>query len=224
MSERQLLDLLAKDAPVAGPDLADNVIRRARDSRRNRWSIGGACAAVVMIAAVPLVVNLNRYSPTDRTGSPGASSRPTPAPPSASEVAPAYAAAIRYLAQQLDPGKHWRVLFVLDHTCEIGASPTGPCDSQPISAQAQRDLAAALQSYAPVRFVSDRAKIRDKNLTVIDDGLAVTVGTLHLSATAGRVAVAVQCGGLCGLGQTLVLAKERGIWTVTGQTGVSWIS
>jgi hypothetical protein len=228
MSEHRLLELLAEDAPVARPRLADGVIGRARHDRVRRWAVSGACAAVVVIAAIPLAVAVNRSPHSAHRTSPGGrvtntetSSAHAPAP---SSEALAYAAGVKYLTRELVPGRQWKVVYLLEHTCSDVISQSGSCDPRPIPAGLRHDLAIALRPYAPVRFVSDDAKIRDKQLQVINGGVAVTLGRIELNGETGRLPLAVQCGGLCGLGETLVLAKRAGVWTVTGSTGPSWIS
>lgn len=226
MSERQMFDLLAQDAPAPRANLADEVIDQARQNRVRRWAVSGACAAVALIAAVPLTLALNHSpQPTHRTAAAGgAGTHPRTADATPSDEAQAYAAGVKYLTQQLEPGKHWRVLYILEHTCSNTVSPTATCEPGPIPAELRRDLAAALQPYAPVQFVSDHANIRGKDLQVINDGVAITLGRIELHGGTARLPLEVQCGGLCGMGQTLLLAKTHGIWTVTGSTGPTWIS
>ncbi|MFN2517787.1 MAG: hypothetical protein ABR604_01915 [Jatrophihabitantaceae bacterium] len=220
MSERRLLDLFAQGAPSAGPRLADDVMERAQRRRRRRWAVSGACAAVALVAAIPLAVAMSRSPRAAGHVPAGAASTPaTEVGKAPSDGAQVYAAGIRYLAQRLAPGSHWRVLFILDHTCANASALSGPCGAQPISAELQHDLAVALQPYARVQFVSDHAKIRDSNLTVVHDGVAVMLGRVRYVDNGAQVPVGVQCGGLCGLGETLVLKKNNGAWTVTGQTG-----
>jgi hypothetical protein len=223
MSERQLLDLLAQDAPIARPGLADEVIDRARHNRLRRWAVSGACAAVALIAAVPLAVALNRTPhPAHRTSTGGGiTNTQAPAP---SDEARAYAAGVTYLTERLVPGQRWPVLYIVEHTCANTVTQSEACQPQPIPAEVQRDLATALRSYAPVHFVSGDAKIRDKNLQVINGGVAVTLGRIKLNIDTAQLPLAVQCGGLCGMGETLLLAKQGGVWTVTGSTGPAWIS
>lgn len=229
MSEPQLSDLLAQDAPFGGANLAQDVIDRAGKHRRRRRAMAGACASVALIAAVPLAVALNRSPHSGPRAVAGANqARPavtSPAPISAaSDVALVYAAGIKYLAGQLVPGKHWRTLYVIDRVCVNGISPDQACGAQALPADVRHDLAAALHSFAPVRFVSKDAKIRGKDLQVTNEGVAVTLGRIQLDGGAARLPLAVQCGGLCGMGETLLLRKSNGIWTVTGQTGPAWIS
>lgn len=116
------------------------------------------------------------------------------------------------------------MLYVLEHTCANPITPTPSCGPRPIPAALRRDLATVLRPYAPVQFVRESAKIRDKNLQVINDGVAVTLGRIALSGATARLPLSVQCGGLCGMGETLLLAKQSGIWVVIGSTGPSWIS
>ncbi|PZS33672.1 MAG: hypothetical protein DLM58_07325 [Pseudonocardiales bacterium] len=225
MSERQLFDLLAQDAPAGLPNLADEVIGIARQTRMRRWAVSGACVAVAVVAAIPLAIALNRSPrPTHGTTTGAGIATTRAADPAPSEQAQAYAAGVEYLTKQLVQGKHWRVLYVLEHTCENTLSPTATCRPKPIPADLQRDITAALRQYAPVQFVSDHAKIRGKDLQVINDGVAVTLGRIELHGDTARLPLAVQCGGLCGMGQTLLLAQQHGAWTVTGSSGSMWIS
>jgi hypothetical protein len=227
MSERERLELLAQSAPVARTGLADDVIDRARHNRVRWWAVSSVCAAVALIAAVPLAVAINRSphpaAPGASTNTQATTNTRARAP---SDEAQAYAAGVEYLTGQLVPGQHWQVLYVLEDTCANTVSPTQSCDPRPITAVLRHDLVSALRPYAPVQFVAADAKIRDKNLRVINEGVAVTLGGIVFAQNAdtARLELSVQCGGLCGMGQTLLLAKQGEVWKVTGSTGPAWIS
>ncbi len=52
----------------------------------------------------------------------------------------------------------------------------------------------------------------------------ITLGQVRQRGDRAEVAIDVHCGPLCGRGETLVLTRRAAGWTVTGQTGMAWIS
>lgn len=226
MSEHQLLELLAQDAPAPSPDLADDVIHRARRVRRRRWAITGTSGAVVAVAALSFAVTGTRThdaaAPNADNRSPASASHPRPVPPvSTAPTVPdaaIYVAALRNATTNPNVGPVRQVLHVLAHTCDnVIAANVGPCRPQPISVADQRVVAAALAPRVTVRFVttSDPARV---------PGGLVTLGRIHLVRGGAQLPIEMQCGPLCGRGATLVLAQHAGAWTVTGTTGKDWIN
>ena len=75
-----------------------------------------------------------------------------------------------------------------------------------------------------MRFIADATSVRDKSLTVINQGVTVTLGSPQITGDKARLPIAVQCSSTCGLGGTLLLARKAGHWIATGATGLGWIS
>lgn len=218
MSEHQLLELLAQDAPAPSPHLADDVIHQARHVRRRRWAITGTSGVVVAVAALSFAVAGTR---SQHAAGPNADNRP---PASASHTRPVlpaptvpdaaiYAAALRDWSLPSEG-----VLHVLAHTCDnVIAANVGPCRPQPISVADRRTVTAALAPRVTVRFVttSDPARV---------PGGLVTLGRIHLVNGGAQLPIEMQCGPLCGRGLTLVLTQRGSAWAVTGTTGKDWIN
>lgn len=218
MSENQLLDLLAQDAPAPSPHLADDVIHQARRVRRRRWAITGTSGVVVAIAALSFAVTGTR---SQQSAGPNADNRPPASASHRRPVLPAPAvpdAAIHAAALRDWSPSTGGVLHVLSHTCDnVIAANVGPCRPQPISVADQLAVAAALAPRVSVRFVttSDPARV---------PGGLVTLGRIHLVSGGAQLPIEMQCGPLCGRGETLVLAQHAGAWTVTGTIGKDWIN
>jgi hypothetical protein len=224
MSEYRLLDLLAQDAPVAGRELADAVIHRAHQARRRRRAAAAASGAVALVAAIPIAISMARAPQHTTKRPPEVVANQPNGKSQDSDTSQVYAAGIRYLSVRLAPGMHWQVLYVHDQACTIGFELGAPCRPRAIPAAVKAELASILAPYAPVRFVGQDAQIRDKDLQVINHGIAITLGRIELAGDTARLPLWVQCGGLCGLGQTLKLAKVTGAWKVVGNTGTTVVS
>ena len=194
----------------------------------SRLPIVGVIVTVVAVGAASAAIPLTLAGSQPRDQHSELSPTPLPAPSVQHTQAPdasLYAAAIKDMVPRLVHGARWRVLYVVDHTCNnIPGGLISACEPRPIPPNVQRDLADALASYLPVRFIADAATVRDKNLTVINHGVTVTLGTPQITGAKARLPIAVQCSGTCGLGGTLLLARKAGHWIATGATGPGWIS
>jgi hypothetical protein len=244
MSDQEMLELLAADAPAPRPGHVDEVLVRARRARLRRhvsvWATGLGVVAVSLVAAT-LVAPLVAPSANGRqyTTQPGASAGTAPnttrvptASPDADQAltaeAGAYAAAIRALADQVrEGGPQWPILYLLDHTCANVVTPTqGNCDAQGLPPTMRNDLTAALASYAPVRFVSDGAELIEPGtgLAVVNGGVQVTLGRIQLHDDQALVPLSVRRNGLNGRGLTYRVTRKGETWQVEGTVGSEWIS
>jgi hypothetical protein len=236
MTDREMLDLLAGEAPVPRPGYVDEIAehgRRARRRRRRLTAGGAGLGVAAVLASVVLATQLPRARPDAAAGPAGSvSSTVSSATPGADRVrsaeAEAYAAAVRALADEVrEGGPPWPVLFVLDHTCaDVVTPPPGGCDPVPLTAALRDDLTEALRSYAPVRFVADQAPVTDveHGLVVIDGGVVVTLGPVRMDGDRAEVPLSVRRSGLNGRGQTYVLSRQGTAWRIDGVTGPTWIS
>jgi hypothetical protein len=60
---------------------------------------------------------------------------------------------------------------------------------------------------------------------VMGRGILVRIGPVTIDGTRAHLDMSATCGGLCGLGERLVLfCDTAGVWTVTGTDGPGWIS
>ena len=226
MNDRDMLDVLATEAPVPSADHIGAVLTLAKRARRRRrttaWGASLGIAAVALIATT-LVVQSTAGPDTTHPGS-STSASATSHPPTA-EVQ-AYAAAIRALADQVrEGGSPWPVLYVLDHTCANVITPgEGGCDPQPLSAAMRSDLTSALATYAPVQFVADAASVTSKTPEVVNGGALVTLGRIQLNGNDAQVPLSVQRNGLNGRGLTYQLTRDDTTWRVRDTVGPAWIS
>jgi len=241
MTDREMLDLLAAEAPVPGPGHVDDILTRARRARHRRqvtlWGAGLGAAAVTLVGGslVALSADGQRDSaaPPASTGSAQRRTPPSSAPPTTirprTAEAEVYASAVRSLANEVrEGGPQWPVLYVLDHTCANIVTPPGEgsCDPQTLPAQLRSDLTAALASYAPVQFIADGIAFTDPGpgLVVINGGVVVTLGRVRLDGDRAEVALSVRRNGLNGRGLTYRLTRQGQAWQVVDTVGPQWIS
>lgn len=222
MDDRQLLDLLAEEAPVAQGDFPGRMVETGRRARRRRRVLAGSASlagVLVCVAAVGAVVDGGAVHRL-------AASRPS-AP--ADSVAGLYAASVRALADQMRSGssRSWKVLYVADHFCRdlLKGPDARPCDLAPLSQRLRGDLSAALRPYAPVVFVSDPASVTAGKIPqVIDSGLLIKLGPALVSGSSARVTLSAWRNLQSSQGLTYRLSERNGTWTVSGPTGGGWIS
>jgi hypothetical protein len=226
MTDREMLDLLAAQAPAPAPGFADGMLVRGRRARQRRrligWGAGLGVMAVSLVTAglVAPAATGTVLPGVTVTGAASASSRP--------EVpeAGAYAAAVAALADQVrSGGPQWPVLYVMDHTCANVVTPTqNDCDPQALPALLRDNLVAALSSYAPVRFVADRSEVTDPDLTIVNGGVLVTLGRIQLQGEQALVPVSVQRNGLNGQGATYQVTRHGDTWQAGDTVGPAWIN
>ncbi len=72
----------------------------------------------------------------------------------------------------------------------------------------------------------DQAPTDAKNGTIANGkGAIITFGNVHLQKDGSvQVSASLYFASLGGTGKTYILTKVNGVWTVTGSTGVQWIS
>jgi hypothetical protein len=246
MSDQEMLELLAAEAPDPRPGYVDVVLVRARRARlRRRVTALGAGLGVVAVALIVATL----VAPPGDGRQRGASAGTGPDTTQVSTASPntdqpltadagAYAAAVKALADQVrEGGPQWPILYVLDHTCANVVTPTqDKCDPQALSASAQRDLTAALATYAPVRFVADHPGVTGPNLEVVNGGVLVTLGRIQIHDNEALVPLSVRRNGLNGRGLTYRVTQgetKRSMsggtqgaltWKVEGTVGGMWIS
>jgi hypothetical protein len=231
VNDRDLLDMVAQEAPSPGPDLADDVVRMARRKRVRRRAAGLAGAGGLAIAASAVIA----VGPWTHHHQESAQVHPGPIRVAHDPAAAPYAAAIRALVTQAmagDPAStRPPVLYVLDHTCtDVDKRPPSmQCAGPPLASRLQNDLAEALRPYAPVTFVSDAKSALGKNMTTKNGGFQVTLGPPRLDGSQAEVPLAIHRGLQDGRGTTLWLTLRAGQWTTNGKprpgssTG-GWIS
>ena len=231
MSDHEMLELLAARAPAPRPGQVDAILNRAHRIRLRRRVVGyggGLGVAASLIAVAVLAPSGPAPLGTPDPAVPASSGQgPSPdARAHGTAEAAAYAAAIESLADQVrEGGPRWRIVYVLDHTCANIVTPGGgSCDPHDLPAATQTDLIEALRSYAPVRFVADRAEVTAADLQIVNRGVLVTLGPVRTGTGRLQVPLSVQQGGQNGRGLTYVVTRRGETWHITGTVGPEWIS
>jgi hypothetical protein len=225
MDDGEMLETLAGQAPPVRPGWAEHVFHIARRARRRRKvaSLAAAAGAALGIGAVSLAVLASPATHPARMAL-------TPSARAADPFAGPYAASITALARHMRGGQagRWPVIYILDHTCVnvVGnpVAPAGACRPRPLGGKLRRDLAQALQPYAPVAFVADPFSVIMRDLTVIHGGVLIILGPVRLDGAHAQVPVSIHHAGDGGQGLTYRLADRNGRWTIIGTTGTMWIS
>ena len=227
MNDRDLLDLIARDAPAPRPGLTGEVLRAARRTRARRRAATLAAIVGTTTAGVAAATALAASVSPGRTPAP-----PALPGPSAGPAAALYATAIKEIIGQdmtgNPSGSRPPVLYVLDHTCTgVAASPPPlTCAGPPLGPALRRDLTAALRGYAPVDFVPSQKQTtgNDPALTVRNHGVQVVLGPIRLSSRHAEVPLAIRRTALDGRGLTYQLSNHGGRWAVDRLIGGGWIS
>jgi hypothetical protein len=221
MNDRELLDVVASDAPPAHPDYADDVLRMARRTRTRRRAAVLTAVTGLVLAAVGTTAVLQSARPDHRAV------QVKPADPTAA----IYAVAIKALAEtnRVQDGhrKSWPVLYVLDGTCpDVNREPPGfRCAHEPLGDKLRSDLTRALQTYAPVTFVADPNTVLRKDGTVLHDSILITLSPIRWDGAQALVPIADNIGGQNGMGTVYREAGHDGQWTLVGLGGgAGWIT
>lgn len=212
MDDRELLALLADEAPSPSPGLADAVVAQGRGVRaRRRWrAVSGLALAAAVVVAVPVALNARSSSgQRDTSLSAPAAQAPDAAqagprqgqsaakeeasapvlldgPGGAEEAADVYAAAIEAVldADGVAPR-------ILDRVCPL----RGECADRPLDPRLKASLSARLPS---VRFVQDGSGTESAEALL-------RLGEVSVGGTRARVPVS---------GRLLRLEFSGGRWRV----------
>jgi hypothetical protein len=143
-----------------------------------------------------------------------------------------YAQVIRRLATEDDTFAgtlNPRALYAIRATDDAAGDPmSGQSESAQLSETLKGGITEAL-SDLPAEIIwidsRDEVPLDEERHAVIDGGAMVTLGNLHPQEdgtvqVAGSIWVAMLAAG----GQTYVVEEIDGEWTITGTTGVMWIS
>jgi hypothetical protein len=121
------------------------------------------------------------------------------------------------------------ILYVIRATDDAAGDPMSErSESVRLPETLQAAITEAL-SDLPTEIIwidsRDEVPLDEERHAVIDGGAVITVGNIALQEdgtiqVAGSIWVAMLAAG----GQTYVLEQVDGLWTITGTTGVMWIS
>jgi hypothetical protein len=154
------------------------------------------------------------------------------AQPAEAEAAAIYAAVIRQIYTEddtfggtLQPPR----LYVVGATDDSAGDPeTEESDPAIITDSVRQDVSGRLADL-PTETVwvetRDEVALDPETGAVADEGAIITLGNIHLQGDETvHVPASIYVAGLAAGGQTYVLEEVDGAWTVTGNTGVEWIS
>lgn len=167
-----------------------------------------ACTSSGPSAPKPSTSSAPQHSsapPNTPTGSP---------PPEVSDVAAVF---IAVLGGAADPGSSKVRTYIRDSTVCSRILHQRPCRPVPIAQDVQDEVVAALGPRV-VFAANPPGRLSPQRL------IAVTLGAPKIDGDRATVTVETECGLLCGLGETVVLARTTNGWRRTGSTGPSWIS
>ncbi len=199
MNDRELLELLASDAPAPRAGHVEHVIRRARRTRTGR-RVAGAGAVLVVVAGSATVVS-------GQWGWPAVPLRVLPhvsSLPAAARESDAYLTAIRTVAGDLTE------FYVAEGFCEV-MRPVPDCRPG-LPAQVRADIEAALPG---ARFIHVEAPVQWP---------LVRFGEMRRDGEFADIPVSIIRSLKDGQGTTYRLKQADGQWQVTGTVGGSWIA
>lgn len=151
---------------------------------------------------------------------------------SPTQEAAIYGAVIRQLVTvddtfggTLNPSLIYILRETNDQAGDPGSNSGEPRSLTPELQTAITDLLADLS--AEIIWVNSRAEvpINDQTGLIDRNGVLITLGNLHWQDDGSvQVPGSIYIASLAAGGQTYVLEKVDGVWTVIGNTGVQWIS
>lgn len=153
----------------------------------------------------------------------GPSPFPSPTPPPADDVE-IYSTVVRRVVGPDDTfgGKLEKpVIYILRATNDKAGDPLAPSSDSVILSQALQESIAAELADLPSRivWVDSRDQVR------FDERAIITLGNIRFEGDRKAfVPASIYVAPLAAGGQTYVVEKEEGKWTITGTTGTMWIS
>ena len=155
-----------------------------------------------------------------------------PAPLTEAEQADIYATVIRQIYTEddtfggtLQPGR----VYVIGTTDDSAGDPSLEESDSAVIAESVRQEVTARLSDLPTEIVwvesRDEVALDPDTGAVSDEGAIITLGNIDpQDETSVYVPSSIYVAGLAAGGQTYVVERMEGVWTVTGNTGVEWIS
>ncbi|MCB8944011.1 MAG: hypothetical protein H6658_09675 [Ardenticatenaceae bacterium] len=121
------------------------------------------------------------------------------------------------------------VVYLINSTDDsVGDPEIEQLVSHPLDAEMQKKITAAL-SDLPAQWIwvdsRDDVPINPDTGGVEGEGAIITLGNIHPQEDDSiQVSGSIYVGNLAAGGQTYVLEQVDGNWTVTGNTGMGWVS
>lgn len=155
-----------------------------------------------------------------------------PAELTEAEEAEIYATIIRQIYTEddtfggtLQPGR----VYVIGTTDDSAGDPSMEESNSALIAESVRQEVTTRLSDLPTEIVwiesRDEVALDPDTGAVSDDGVIITLGNVDpQDETSVYVPSSIYVAGLAAGGQTYVVERMEGVWTVTGNTGAEWIS
>lgn len=154
------------------------------------------------------------------------------AEPTAEETAAIYATVIRQIYTEddtfggtLQPPR----LYVVGTTDDSAGDPETEEEDATAIASDVRDRVTSQLADLPTEIIwvetRDEVTLDPDSGAVVDEGAIIVLGNIHPEeAAVVHVPASIYVAGLAAGGQTYVVEEVEGMWTITGTTGVQWIS
>jgi hypothetical protein len=154
------------------------------------------------------------------------------APPGEEDTAAIYAAVIRQIYNEDDTfGGTLQppTLYILGATDDSVGDPESRETNAAVIPGPVRESVTALLTDLPAELVwvetRDEAPLEPDTGAIADGGALITLGNVAPQGDGSvHVAASIYVASLAAGGQTYVLEEVDGAWTITGTTGVEWIS
>lgn len=153
-------------------------------------------------------------------------------PPAAVDEAEVYTAVIRqiYTADDTFGGTlQPATVYLLSQTDDsVGDPDTEQMPAQAIDEATEQAIVAGLADL-PAEWIwvngREDVPINPETGSVEGDGVLITLGNIHIQADGTlHVPASIYVANLAAGGQTFILEQTEAGWTITGTTGVEWIS
>ncbi len=127
-----------------------------------------------------------------------------------------------------DEPPNWPVIYLLRATDDRAGDPRSTEARSSLLPESVREAIVAAMDDLPAEFVwvDDRREVIDESIMAVkDNGALITLGNTYLQEDGTvQVAASIYFADLGGGGATYIIERVDGIWQITGNTGVRWIS
>ena len=123
---------------------------------------------------------------------------------------------------------NWPVVYLLRDTNDTAGDPRATeTNSSRLEESVQEAIVAALDDL-PAEFIwiDDSHEVIDETIMAVkDNGALITLGNTHLQKDGSvQVPASIYFASTGAGGMTYIIEQVDGVWKITGNTGVSWIS
>jgi len=120
------------------------------------------------------------------------------------------------------------VVYILTRTDDAAGDPTvGSSESETIDDDVREGITAALSDVpSTITWIDSRDDLEfEDNGSITGGGVLITLGNIHPQDDGTQyVGGSIYVGSLAAGGNTYILENQGGTWTITGKTGMGWVS